>query len=76
MSDYLGQRWRAYRTQVIPLEAPALQAQVCWEAFHAGAWTMLNLLRQASTLAEGEAIYREILGEFKDFMAAYEAARG
>lgn len=44
MSDRLGAAWREYRTKVIPLEAPAIQAQESRRAFYAGAQALLGLL--------------------------------
>jgi hypothetical protein len=40
-SDVIGAAWREYRTLVIPLEAPPIQARESRRAFYAGANAML-----------------------------------
>lgn len=42
--DVLGERWRAYRTEVMDLNAPADQAQECRRAFYAGAQALIDVL--------------------------------
>lgn len=44
MSDRIGASWREYRTRVIPLEAPPIQATECRRAFYAGAQALLGIL--------------------------------
>lgn len=39
--DRIWAAWRDYRTRVIPLDAPAIQATECRRAFYAGANALL-----------------------------------
>lgn len=39
--DRLGAQWRDYRTKIIPLDAPDIQARESRRAFYAGAQAML-----------------------------------
>lgn len=42
--DRIGAEWRSYRTRVIPLTAPAIQATECRRAFYAGAQALLHVI--------------------------------
>lgn len=42
--DWIGAKWRDYRTKVIPLEAPDIQARECRRAFYAGARALLGIM--------------------------------
>ena len=44
MSDRIGTLWRDYRTKVIPLDAPAIQATECRRAFYADADALFVIL--------------------------------
>lgn len=47
MTDHLGAAWREYRLKVMPLDAPAIQAQECRRAFYCGAHALMGIVLHA-----------------------------
>lgn len=80
-SDRLGAEWRVYRTKVIPLAAPAIQATECRRAFYSGAGAMFNLLMASVRAGDEEPAQDELArvadleGELDSFFAALKEGR-
>jgi hypothetical protein len=55
VAERFGETWKDYRTKVLPLDAPAIQARECRRAYYAGAWALLSiLLGQLEQNTDGE----------------------
>jgi hypothetical protein len=81
MADRIGAAWREYRTKVMPLDAPAIQALECRRAFYAGAqafFTVMLAAASASGLEPTEGDLRlvdDLAAELKAFAASVKEGR-
>lgn len=58
--DWLGAAWRTYRTRVIPLTAPPVQATESRRAFYAGAHALFTVMLAALEPGDGEPTAAEL----------------
>jgi hypothetical protein len=82
MSDRIGAMWRTYRTTVIPVEAPAIQARECRRAFYAGARALLSIILAGvaanpteEPTAQDLVMMDEIQAELDQFLRDLQAGR-
>ena len=79
-ADRIGALWRDYRTKVIPVTAPAIQARECRRAFYAGAnalfTSILAMLDPGAEATEADLTKMDLIAEeFRAFARAIEDGR-